>query len=116
MLKYFSFLSATQWLGIAKIIAPVLIGGISTYLGASTTETITSVLAIMLPALGLSINAHTTANMAQAVAAEPGLKVTVSPEAAPALLKLASDTSVPDVIHAPPDPPKADLSFKRVVS
>lgn len=110
-MKYFSFLSPTQWAGIAKIIAPPLIGLAAHLLGASTTDTIVAVATVLAPSLGLSVNSHTTANLAQAVAAEPGLKVTVSPGAAPALLKLASDTSVPDIIHAPPDPPKEPLNF-----
>jgi len=121
--KIYGVLSPTQWAGIAKILVPPLAGFVAHYLGADTTNTIVAVVAVLVPSLGLSINAHTEANMAQTVAAtkgsdgQPALKVLVAPTAPKPLLDLASDTSVPEVVHAasvvPSAPPPKDPPFVR---
>jgi hypothetical protein len=124
MMKVFSFLSATQWSGVAKIVAPIVVGVISNLLGADTKETIISVVTVLLPALGLSVNAHTESNLTQTVAAikddqgKPAVKIMVAPTAPQPLLDLATDTSVPEVVHAASvvaqaPPPKAPYETSR---
>jgi|HubBroStandDraft_5_1064220.scaffolds.fasta_scaffold123781_4 hypothetical protein len=121
--KIYGVLSPTQWAGIAKILIPLLVVPAARYLGADTTNTIVAVVAVLVPSLGLSINAHTEANMVQTVAAtkgsdgQPALKVLVAPTAPKPLLALATDTSVPEVVHAasvdPAAPPPKDPPFVR---
>lgn len=51
---------------------------------------------------GWSAVVNSTSNLVHTVAAVPGVQVKVSSAAAPELVKLASDPTVPDVVHADP--------------
>jgi hypothetical protein len=111
--KIYGILSPTQWAGIARILAPSVAGALAYYLGANATDTIMAVLAVLVPTLGLSANSHTQSNLTQTVAAikddqgQPAIKVLVAPTAPQPLLDLATDTSVPEVVHAASVVPQA---------
>lgn len=92
-------MNPSQLTGILRLFVPTIIGVATTYLGAGTVNTILAILAAFVAAAGASAYANTTTNLTQTVAAMPGVKVAVSPAAAPELQKLASDKSVPDVVH-----------------
>lgn len=96
----------SQYAGILRIIMPSLVGLATSYFGADAVTVVGTILATIVAAGGWSAVANTTPNLAKVLADVPGLQVAVSRDAAPALQLLASDTSVPDIVHAdlPRDP------------
>lgn len=90
----------TQLAPLLRLFAPVAVGILTQYIGADAATQIVSVLLSLAGAGAWSLYANTQSSLAQTVAAMPGVKVAVSPAAAPELLKLASDPTVPDVVHA----------------
>jgi hypothetical protein len=111
-------MNPSQITGILRIFLPTIIGIASNYFGADTVNTIGGILAAFVAAGGWSAYANTTSNLAQTVAStkndkgEPVVKLLVSSTAPEGLLKLASDTSVPEIVHAasvsPTAPPPKD--------
>lgn len=89
----------TQLAPLLRLFAPVAVGILTQYIGADAATQIVSVLLSLAGAGAWSLYANTQGSLAQTVAAMKGVKVAVSPEAAPELLKLASDKSVPDIVH-----------------
>jgi hypothetical protein len=111
-------MNSSQIYGILRIVLPSLIGLATHYLGADAVSTVGSVMATIVAAGGWSAAANTTSSLTETVAAtkgsdgQPAVKVLVAPTAPKPLLDLATDTSVPEVVHAasvvPSAPPPKD--------
>lgn len=110
---------------LIRIFLPFITGGLTYYAGADATQVI---LSLVLPLFGISapwsLYRNTQSGLTQTVAAikddagKPAVKVLISPTAPQDLLKLASDTSVPEVVHAATvastaPPPKAPYDTSR---
>lgn len=90
----------TQLAPLLRLFAPAAITLLTSYVGADLATQLVAFALSLAGAGTLSLYANTQGSLAQTVAAMPGVKVAVSPAAAPELLKLASDPTVPDVVHA----------------
>lgn len=94
---------------LLRLFAPAAITLLTSYVGADLATQLVAFALSLAGAGTLSFYANTQGSLAQKVAAMTGVKVAISPTAAPELLKLASDPSVPDIVHvdsvAPSAPP-----------
>jgi hypothetical protein len=103
---------------LIRIFLPVIVSLLAQYVGADAAQSIGSLIATLAGVTGWSLYRNTTSGLTQTVAAikddkgKPALKILVSPDAPQDLLKLASDTNVPEVVHAasvsPSAPPPKD--------
>lgn len=103
---------------LIRIFAPVLVGILTQYIGADAAQQIVSVIVTLAGSAGWSLYRNTASGLTETVAAikddagKPAVKVLVSSTAPQGLLALASDTSVPEVVHAasvsPSAPPPKD--------
>lgn len=103
---------------LIRIFAPVLVGILTQYIGADAATQLVSVILTLVGSGGWSLYRNTASGLTQTVASikddagRPAVKVLVAPTAPQDLLKLASDTSVPEVVHAasvsPSAPPPKD--------
>lgn len=103
---------------LLRIFAPVLVGILTQYIGADAATQLVSVILTLLGSGGWSLYRNTASGLTQTVASikddagRPAVKVLVAPTAPEGLLKLASDTSIPEVVHAatvsPTAPPPKD--------
>jgi len=113
-------MNPSQINGILRIGVPMLIS-FAIGKGWITQDMVTqiaTVCATLAGAGGISAYVNTTSNLAQVVAAtkdsegQPAVKIMVAPTAPQGLLDLATDTSVPEIVHAasvaPSAPPPKD--------
>lgn len=108
----------TQLAPLLRLFAPAVVGILTQYIGADAATQIVSVLLSLAGAGAWSLYANKQSSLTQTVAGfkddrgKPAVKVLVSSTAPEGLLKLASDTSVPEVVHAasvsPTAPPPKD--------
>jgi hypothetical protein len=113
-------MNPSQYYGILRIVLPAAIAFVvgKGWITQDMVTEIIGVLAAIVGASGVSVAANTTSSLAQTVAStkdsegQPAVKVLVSPTAPASLLQLASDTSVPEIVHAasvaPAAPPPKD--------
>jgi hypothetical protein len=109
---------------LIRIFLPVIVALLTQYIGADAANSLVSILATLAGVSGWSLYRNTQSGLTQTVAAikddngQPAVKVLVSPTAPQGLLNLASDTSVPAVVHAATvaataPPPKAPYETSR---
>jgi hypothetical protein len=112
---------------LVRIFLPVIVTLLTQYVGADAAQSIGSLIATLVGVTGWSLYRNTQSGLTQTVAAikddngQPAVKVLVSPTAPQGLLQLASDTSVPAVVHAATvaataPPPKAPYETSRRTS
>ena len=103
---------------LLRLFAPAVVAILTQYIVAVAATQIVSVLLSLAGAGAWSLYANTQGSLAQTVASfkddrgNPAVKILVGPTAPPALMALANDTSIPEVVHAatvsPTAPPPKD--------
>jgi hypothetical protein len=113
-------MNPSQYYGILRIVLPAAIAFVvgKGWISQDAVTQLFGVLAAVVGASGISASVNTTSSLAQVVAAtkdsegQPAVKIMVAPTAPQPLLDLATDTSVPEIVHAasvaPSAPPPKD--------
>jgi hypothetical protein len=109
---------------LIRIFLPFIVDILTNYVGADTATKIGAVIASLLASSAWSLYRNTATGLTQTVAGikdeagHPAVKVLISSTAPQSLLNLASDVSVPEVVHAASvapsaPPPKTTYQTKR---